>query len=238
MLWYAAADEPLKGRPGLGIDEVLRGIEAGNVDWRHDDGTTPLMKAAKRGDAATVGKLLKKGARVNAVTRHGAKAIDWAAAGDHIAVVRTLLDHGAATETCGEFAAGRSRRLLQKLGAIPEDPVDAVQEVPEEGREGRRREALRQVGEGKKAALAQRSPRTTPRTTPPRTPGTPRQAERQKGDAHRREDAVVSTGQGGGSTAVWFGAAAVVAVGVAYALDRKGHLDGIRAKLGVGARPR
>ena len=126
MAWYAAAGLPLEGRPGLELDEVIPKLQPGDVDWRHDDGTTPLMKAAKRGDATSVRKLIRHGAKLNLASTSGAKAInlilnlalthhldpkaiDWAAAGDHITVVQILLDHDAKTDTCGEFAAGRSR---------------------------------------------------------------------------------------------------------------------------------
>ena len=62
-------------------------------------GETPLMTAARAGDADVVGRLLAAGAAVDAATEAGAygaqTALMWAVAQGHAAVVEVLLAHGA-----------------------------------------------------------------------------------------------------------------------------------------------
>ena len=59
------------------------------------DDATPLHRAAHRGDAAAVGRLLEAGGEVDAATRHGVTPLALASAGGHAAVVATLLGAGA-----------------------------------------------------------------------------------------------------------------------------------------------
>ena len=57
--------------------------------------TTPLVDAAKRGDAAAVAALLDRGARVAEAQVDGATALHWASHHDDAATVRRLLEAGA-----------------------------------------------------------------------------------------------------------------------------------------------
>src|SRR5688500_19372047 len=54
-----------------------------------------LSEAARKGDAATVKKLLDEGVDVNTKFRYGATALFYAADHGHLEVVRVLLDKGA-----------------------------------------------------------------------------------------------------------------------------------------------
>src|SRR5687767_6117442 len=54
-----------------------------------------LSEAARKGDAATVKKLLDEGVDVNTKFRYGATAIFYASDHGHVEVVKVLLDKGA-----------------------------------------------------------------------------------------------------------------------------------------------
>src|SRR5687767_12362494 len=54
-----------------------------------------LQEAARKGDAATVKKLLDEGVDVNTKFRYGATAIFYASDHGHLEVVKVLLDRGA-----------------------------------------------------------------------------------------------------------------------------------------------
>src|SRR6476660_6710566 len=55
-----------------------------------------LQDAARKGDAATVKKLLDEGVDVNTKFRYNATALFYACDHGHVEVVKVLLDHGAA----------------------------------------------------------------------------------------------------------------------------------------------
>jgi ankyrin repeat protein len=78
------------------VHELLL-LEAGFVDLWSPDGFTALHLAAFFGHEEVAAELLKRGADVNAVARNQLRvqAIHSAAAGNHTAVVRLLLDGGA-----------------------------------------------------------------------------------------------------------------------------------------------
>src|SRR5258708_10410717 len=54
-----------------------------------------LQEAARKGDAATVKKLLDQGVDVNTKFRYNATALFYACDHGHLEVVKVLLDHGA-----------------------------------------------------------------------------------------------------------------------------------------------
>ena len=75
-------------------------LDAGaDPDAALPSGETPLMTASRTGSVDAVRSLLTRGADVNAKEgSHGQSALMWAVAQRHSAVVRTLLEHGAATD--------------------------------------------------------------------------------------------------------------------------------------------
>src|SRR5690606_12563948 len=63
---------------------------------RFRNGETPLMMAARTGNAQALRVLLDHGAETDAVeTLRGTTALMWAAANSNSAAVRVLVDHGA-----------------------------------------------------------------------------------------------------------------------------------------------
>ena len=68
---------------------------AQDVNWSDHEGETLLMKAADRGNAAEVQRLLAAGADVNAKDFDGETALMVAADDGHAAVVKLLLAAGA-----------------------------------------------------------------------------------------------------------------------------------------------
>ena len=62
-----------------------------------------LQEAARKGDAATVKKLLDEGVDVNTRFRYNATALFYAADHGHVDVVKVLLDHGAAMDVKDTF---------------------------------------------------------------------------------------------------------------------------------------
>ena len=69
-----------------------------NVNARDRHGHTPLIDAAKAGDAETVKDLLKRGADVDARSDKGKAALHYAAANGHVDVVRILIENGATVD--------------------------------------------------------------------------------------------------------------------------------------------
>ena len=62
-----------------------------------------LQEAARKGDAATVKKLLDEGVDVNTKFRYNATALFYASDHGHVDVVKVLLDHGAAMDVKDTF---------------------------------------------------------------------------------------------------------------------------------------
>src|SRR6478736_1673192 len=56
---------------------------------------TPLLLAAKSGNAEVIDPLVKAGADVNAATSNGTTALMFAAASGNVAAVQALVEHGA-----------------------------------------------------------------------------------------------------------------------------------------------
>ena len=62
-----------------------------------------LQEAARKGDAATVKKLLDEGVDVNTKFRYNATALFYACDHGHVDVVKVLLDHGAEMDVKDTF---------------------------------------------------------------------------------------------------------------------------------------
>jgi ankyrin repeat protein len=92
------------------------GIELTDVNQRGVYGNTPLKIAAVRGDSNAVRVLLQAGADVNAIVEEDCTALWYAAAFDHPAVVRILLDHGASLDTRNSLSGDTALEAAQKRG--------------------------------------------------------------------------------------------------------------------------
>ena len=90
-----------------------------------------LIDAVRRGDSATVGKLLDAGADVGAAGGDGSTALLWASHRDDLETARRLLDAGAAVDAANDLGAtalwaasqngsGRMVRALLAAGADPD----------------------------------------------------------------------------------------------------------------------
>jgi len=66
-----------------------------NVNAVNKQGHTPLMEAAKEGDAEGVKDLLRRGAELEAKSSKGKTALHYAAANGHLDVVNLLIASGA-----------------------------------------------------------------------------------------------------------------------------------------------
>lgn len=95
---------------------------------QYEQGTTPLMRAAVRGDIQLIRKHLTEGADVDAVSPSGSTALVYAASSGNPLAIATLLNAGAkaSTDAGGEAlitaaARGNARsvELLLKAGADP-----------------------------------------------------------------------------------------------------------------------
>lgn len=87
------------------VDPEKTSVDPESDAWVGDDvhargtlGRTPLMAAAKAGDAGRVKSLLDKGADIGAADVNGGTALDWAAHSGDVATVQLLLEHGAKLE--------------------------------------------------------------------------------------------------------------------------------------------
>ncbi len=90
----AAASQPQPAKTAvLGTGDPSLPDAAPNV--RGPDGTTPLMWAVYRQDAAQVKRLLRAGAKVEAINLYGATPMQMAAATGNAQILRMLLDAGA-----------------------------------------------------------------------------------------------------------------------------------------------
>ncbi len=106
-------------------------LEGGaSVEGRDDYGDTPLMHAAREGNAQAVHELLQAGASVNASEEHGQTALSLASSGE---VARRLLAAGADP---GKLRSEGQRSLL---GFSSEPNKDLLDVSPEEFQAGRTR---------------------------------------------------------------------------------------------------
>ncbi len=71
------------------------GLMMQNVNTKDRYGHTPLMEAAKSGDAEAVKDLLRRGADREAKSEKGKTALHYAAANGHVEIVNLLLANGA-----------------------------------------------------------------------------------------------------------------------------------------------
>ena len=76
-----------------GVREALR--DGAYLEYRDDSGETPLIAAARTGDAAIVSQLLSLGSDINADDGRGRTAMSFAEMFQQDDVVRLLVQHGA-----------------------------------------------------------------------------------------------------------------------------------------------
>jgi coenzyme F420-reducing hydrogenase delta subunit len=149
---------------------VMAAKRLDNIDYKDANGETALMLAAKSGRAELAGRLLKKGADVNAVSAAGDTALHLAAGSGHADVSSLLLDKGAqvnAVNTAGStaliLAAGSGRddvvSLLLARGA------DAEKQGTFNDRTGTPLEAALQAGSTSVASLLMKREEELDRTT-------------------------------------------------------------------------
>lgn len=95
-----------------GVADLQNFIATGhNINMRDEDGETPLMKAANRGNLRAVDALIKAGANVNAKDEDGNTALMEAADNGHNDVVLRLIEAGAdinARDDDGETALDKA----------------------------------------------------------------------------------------------------------------------------------
>jgi len=89
---------------------------------RDENGNTPLLIAAQRGDAQMVKRLLEQGADVDARNDYGTTALMFASDYGHAEIIRLLLDHGASVDlkdarghTALMFAANKGYEEIVKI---------------------------------------------------------------------------------------------------------------------------
>ncbi|XP_072919780.1 neurogenic locus notch homolog protein 2-like isoform X2 [Hemitrygon akajei] len=78
-----------------GVFQILIRNRATDLDCRMNDGTTPLILAARLAVEGMVVELINCHADVNAVDDHGKSALHWAAAVNNVDATRALLKNGA-----------------------------------------------------------------------------------------------------------------------------------------------
>ncbi len=116
------AEQALSSAVACGdVDQVRSLLEAGVcVDAVDGDGASPLMRAAERGDVATMRVLVEAGADVHLRRRKtGWSALMYALHADRAAAAMSLLEWGANPNAADDsgysalmMAAGRGRQLL------------------------------------------------------------------------------------------------------------------------------
>ncbi|KAK6836360.1 hypothetical protein PG987_006855 [Apiospora arundinis] len=116
-LWYAVANghlgiAKLLLRKGAKFDDryLNNGAQhksgSSHLDSRDRDGLTPLMKAARDGDADVLKLLLDGGANVNASDTVGRTALSWASSKGQDIVIKQLIDRGADIEAVASSVYG------------------------------------------------------------------------------------------------------------------------------------
>src|SRR4029079_12855033 len=96
MRWNTPTRLTLTG--ALLLVSIVASPRAQNV-VNDTDGATPLLQAVRTNDLKTVDALIKRGADVKATTRYGVTPIGLAALNGNAAILRRVLDHGAAAST-------------------------------------------------------------------------------------------------------------------------------------------
>ena len=111
----------------VGNPEVIDILRNHGSDFKvANDGWTPFLIAAQRGNIAATSKFIKMRAEVNSVTNNGNNALHLATEGQHLTVVDILIRNGAdtlLTNNAGETALDIARRignakLIRKLDII------------------------------------------------------------------------------------------------------------------------
>ena len=75
--------------------QILLRNRATNLNARTNDGTTPLILAARLAVEGTVEDLINAEAEINATDEYGKTALHWAASVNNIEATVVLLQHGA-----------------------------------------------------------------------------------------------------------------------------------------------
>lgn len=75
--------------------QILLRNRTTNLNSRMNDGTTPLILAARLAVEGTVEDLINAEAEVNTTDEHGKTALHWAASVNNVEATVTLLQHGA-----------------------------------------------------------------------------------------------------------------------------------------------
>jgi hypothetical protein len=149
---------------------VMAAKHLDNIEYKDANGETALMLAAKSGRMELAGRLLKKGAAVNAVSAAGDTALHLAAESGHVEVSSLFLDKGAqvnAVNYAGSTAlilaavSGRDDvvSLLLARGA------DAEKQGTFNGKTGTPLEAALQVGSTSVVSLLMNREEALDRTT-------------------------------------------------------------------------
>lgn len=79
----------------LGVFQILLRNRATNLNARMNEGTTPLILAARLAIEGMVQDLISAEADINAADNSGKTALHWAAAVNNVEAVNILLAHGA-----------------------------------------------------------------------------------------------------------------------------------------------
>ncbi|KAL4853422.1 Acyl-CoA-binding domain-containing protein 4 [Chlorella vulgaris] len=90
----SSSDTTKQKQGGVGGPVQSRMADAQEED-EEPDAAPPLLRAARCGDAAAVGRMLQHGADPNQRGNDGETALHWAADRGQLQVLRMLLDHGA-----------------------------------------------------------------------------------------------------------------------------------------------
>ncbi len=111
---------------------VMAAKRLDNIDYKDKNGETALMLAARSGRVELVGRLLKKGADVNAVSAAGSTALILAAGSGRDDVVSLLLERGADAEKKGTFNGRTGTPLEAALQAGSTSVVSLLMKREEE----------------------------------------------------------------------------------------------------------
>ena len=129
-LQAALASEPpgnawiraLQKRHAGEVAEMLSRTPAPDVNRATPGGITALMVAAKAGDVDLIGRLLARGARVEATSRSGGRALMFAAQSGSTKALERLLDAGAKVDA----EAGNGWTALTVAAAVGDEDMTAA----------------------------------------------------------------------------------------------------------------
>jgi len=69
--------------------------QGANIDYKDNDGTTPILTAIKNGHFSIVKALIEKGASVSCVDHHGNNPLDYASEFRNKEIAKLLFENGA-----------------------------------------------------------------------------------------------------------------------------------------------